>query len=113
MRRILFDVAPEIRARFSFFFFEDIDERADARLNSRVRGMRIYFEVAEYIAGKMIPDNEGKFTRTFSGENVHPNFRNFDLGWLDYQFVGSNVHGVIGRSQKIERTVTYTKECPQ
>ena len=62
-------------------------------------------------AGKMIPDNAGNFTLTLSGDQVSPNFRKPN-SWFDFQFIGYNATGVVGRSEKIERQVTYTFDCP-
>jgi hypothetical protein len=62
-------------------------------------------------AGRMVPDNTGGFTTVFSGEEVSANFRKPNA-WFDYQFVGYNPTGVIGRSEKIERQVAYTFDCP-
>lgn len=61
--------------------------------------------------GKMIPDNTGGYTYTLSGEKINPNFRKPNA-WFDYQFVGYNATGVVGRSEKIERQVSYTFDCP-
>jgi hypothetical protein len=63
-------------------------------------------------AGRMIQDASGNFTLVFTGESVHPNFRKPN-SWFDYQFIGSNSSGVVGRSEKIEKQVTYTFDCPQ
>ena len=62
-------------------------------------------------AGHMIPDGSGGFTLTFSGDKVNANFRKPNA-WLDYQFAGSNNTGVVGRSEKIEKQITYTFDCP-
>ena len=62
-------------------------------------------------AGRMIPDVNNNFSIVFSGENVSANFRKPNA-WFDYQFVGSNATGVIGRSEKIVKQVTYTFDCP-
>jgi len=62
-------------------------------------------------AGRMIRDANGNFTIIFSGDDVHPNFRK-PSAWLDYQFIGSSVSGVVGRSEKIEQQVSYTLDCP-
>lgn len=61
--------------------------------------------------GRMIPQGDGTFSLVFAGDDVHANFRKPNA-WLDYQFVGSNSTGVIGRSEKIERQITYTFDCP-
>jgi hypothetical protein len=62
-------------------------------------------------AGKMVPDGNGNFTLTLSGDQVNPNFRKPN-SWFDYQFVGYNATGVVGRSEKIVQTVSYTFDCP-
>lgn len=62
--------------------------------------------------GKMIPNGNGNFTLTFSGESVHPNLR-IDGSWLDFQFVGLAKSGnVVDRSEKIESQIKYTFDCP-
>ena len=62
-------------------------------------------------AGRMIPDGSGGFTLTFSGEDVHANYRKPNA-WLDFQFAGSNNTGVMGRSEKIEKQINYMFDCP-
>lgn len=62
-------------------------------------------------AGRMIPDANGNFVMVFSGDKVNANFRKPNA-WFDYQFIGSSGSGVVGRSQKIEKQVTYTLDCP-
>jgi hypothetical protein len=61
--------------------------------------------------GRMVPDNTGGFTITLSGDQVNPNFRKPN-SWFDYQFVGYNPSGVVGRSEKIEQQISYTFDCP-
>ena len=62
--------------------------------------------------GEMETDKKGNFFFTFKGETVHPNLR-LDKAWIDFQFIGTNKGGaVVDRTQKIERLVTYLKECP-
>jgi len=61
--------------------------------------------------GKMVPDLEGSYTITISGDQTNPNFRKPN-SYFDYQFVAYNPNGVIGRSEKIERQVTFTFDCP-
>ena len=62
-------------------------------------------------AGRMIPDANGNFMMVFSGDKVNANFRKPNA-WFDYQFVGNSNSGVVGRSEKIEKQVTYTFDCP-
>jgi hypothetical protein len=62
--------------------------------------------------GKMIGEADGTFSLTFNGEQVNADSRRPNA-WLDYQFVGlSKTGGVVGRSEKIEKQITYTFECP-
>jgi hypothetical protein len=61
--------------------------------------------------GKMIPDLNGGYSITVTGDQTNPNFRKPN-SYFDYQFVAYNPNGVIGRSEKIERQVTFTFDCP-
>ena len=61
--------------------------------------------------GRMIPDANGNFTIVFSGEDIKADFRK-PLAWLDYQFIGSNPTGVVGRSEKIVQQINYSNDCP-
>lgn len=62
--------------------------------------------------GKMIPEADGTFSLVFNGEQVNADSRRPNA-WLDYQFVGlSKTGGVVGRSEKIEKQITYTFDCP-
>lgn len=63
-------------------------------------------------AGRMVAETDGTFTLAFNGEQVNADSRRPNA-WLDYQFVGlSQSGGVVGRSEKIEKQITYTFECP-
>ncbi len=62
--------------------------------------------------GKMIGEADGTFSLTFSGEQVNADSRRPNA-WLDYQFIGLSKTGdVVGRTEKIEKQITYTFECP-
>lgn len=62
--------------------------------------------------GKMIDNGDGTFSLTFNGEQVNADSRRANE-WLDYQFVGLSKTGdVVGRTEKIEKQITYTIECP-
>lgn len=62
--------------------------------------------------GEMETDKKGNFFITFTGLDVHQNLR-LDKAWIDFQFIGINKGGgVVDRTQKIERLVTYLKDCP-
>lgn len=65
------------------------------------------------LVGNLGTDGKGKFFTTFTAEMIDPNFRGLDKAWLDFQFIGINKGGgVVERTQKIERLVVYSKECP-
>lgn len=65
------------------------------------------------LVGNLGTDGKGNFYTTFTGENINPNFRGLDKAWIDFQFIGINKGGgVVGRTEKIERLVEYSKECP-
>ena len=54
----------------------------------------------------------GQFSMVFSGEDVNPDWRQ-DFGWFEFQFIGLNRGGgVVDRTQKIEKLVTYSIDCP-
>ncbi len=62
--------------------------------------------------GEMETDKNGHFSKVFTGLDINPNLR-LDKAWIDFQFIGINKGGaVVDRTQKIERLVTYLKECP-
>ncbi|MEK6751831.1 MAG: hypothetical protein AABZ00_06160 [Chloroflexota bacterium] len=62
--------------------------------------------------GEMVSDKNGNFSLVFTGLDVNPNLR-LDKAWIDFQFIGINKGGgVVDRTQKIERLVTYLKDCP-
>ncbi|MFZ5902541.1 MAG: hypothetical protein ACOYZ8_03190 [Chloroflexota bacterium] len=61
--------------------------------------------------GLMDPQEQGVFTRVFSGEDIHPDLRKH-LAWFDVQFIGVNKSDeVVGRSEKIVQLITYTIDC--
>lgn len=62
--------------------------------------------------GKMVANGNGNFTLTFTGEDVHPEWR-LDGAWFEFQFVGLAKSGnVVDQSQKIVELVKYTFDCP-
>ena len=59
----------------------------------------------------MVNNGGGNFSIVFSGEDVSENLR-LDEAWFDFQFVGLNKGGgVVDRTQKIERLITFAKDC--
>ncbi|HMZ07598.1 MAG TPA: hypothetical protein PK078_08265 [Anaerolineales bacterium] len=65
------------------------------------------------LVGNLGTDNKGNYSITFDALDIDPNYRGYDQAWLDFQFIGVNKGGgTVDRTQKIERLVTYYKECP-
>lgn len=65
------------------------------------------------LVGNLGTDNKGTFYTTFKALDINPNFRGLDNAWIDFQFIGINKGGAaVDRTQKIERLVTYFKNCP-
>lgn len=63
--------------------------------------------------GEMQSDKQGHFSLVLEGLDLSPNLRVLEKAWIDFQFIGINKGGgVVDRTQKIERLVTYLKECP-
>ena len=62
-------------------------------------------------AGRMQSTGNGNFSKTVSGEDIHPDLRKA-LAWFDFQLVGLNKGGgIVGRTEKIVQQVTYTIDC--
>jgi len=63
-------------------------------------------------SGKMDSPSPGNFTKTFSGEDIHPDLRK-QLAWFDFQLIGLNKQAdAVGRTEKIVQMVTYSIDCP-
>lgn len=61
--------------------------------------------------GKMKSTGNGVFTKTISGEDIHPDLRKA-LAWFDFQLVGLNKQAdAVGRTEKIIQLITYTIDC--
>lgn len=75
---------------------------------------KVSSEISEWKhAGSMQDLGDGNYTFTFQALDVHPDLRPRE-GWLDYQFVAVNKYGdVVGRSEKFNRLIVYTIDCPQ
>ncbi|HRQ24574.1 MAG TPA: hypothetical protein PLF42_14200 [Anaerolineales bacterium] len=66
-----------------------------------------------FLVGNLQPDGQGNFSITFKATDINPNYRVLQTAWIDFQFAGVNRGGgVVDRTQRIERLVTYHKECP-
>ncbi|MBL8062776.1 MAG: hypothetical protein JNK32_07155 [Anaerolineales bacterium] len=65
------------------------------------------------LVGNLGTDSKGNYFTTFEALDIDPNYRGNEQAWLDFQFIGVNKGGgTVDRTQKIERLVTYYKECP-
>jgi hypothetical protein len=65
------------------------------------------------LVGNLGTDNKGNYSITFEALDIDPNYRGNEQAWLDFQFIGVNKGGgTVDRTQKIERLVTYYKDCP-
>jgi hypothetical protein len=66
-----------------------------------------------HLVGSLQPDGQGNFSITFKATDINPNYRVYERAWIDFQFAGVNRGGgVVDRTQRIERLVTYYKDCP-
>jgi hypothetical protein len=79
------------------------------RMVDKVTGMSSQW----YAGPQMDKDGKGNFTRTFSALDINTDVRARENGWFEYQFVALAKDGnVVWRSEKFEKQITYTKECP-
>jgi hypothetical protein len=99
-RDITFNITtPNVDIKDVIFYYRVVDNK------------RLY--PSEWKAfGKMVPNGNGNFTLTFTGENISADLRQ-DNSWFDFQFVGLARSGnVVDRSDKFEQLVKYTFDCP-
>ena len=91
----------------------NLPEIVDAELNYRTVDQPNALYYSEWKrAGRLEKDKKGNFWITLKGDDVDPNLR-LDLAWFEFQFVGLNKGGgVVDRTQKIEKLVTYRVDCP-
>ena len=63
--------------------------------------------------GRMDTDGNGNFSVELKATDINPDWRGSEKLFLDFQFIGVNKGaGVVGRTEHIEKVVTYYKECP-
>ncbi|HND47768.1 MAG TPA: hypothetical protein PLL95_04365, partial [Anaerolineales bacterium] len=63
--------------------------------------------------GEMVSDKQGHFSFVLESLDLNPDLRVLEKAWIDFQFIGINKGGgVVDRTQKIEKMVTYYKACP-
>lgn len=66
-----------------------------------------------YLLGNMNTDGKGNFFITFKATDINPDWRALNQAVIEFQFAGVNKGGgVVDRTQKIEKLVTYYKNCP-
>jgi len=66
-----------------------------------------------YSMGRMGNDGSGNFSATLKATDINPDWRGQAKVIVEFQFVGVNKGGgIVGRTDHIERMVTYYKECP-
>ncbi|GAB4497072.1 MAG: hypothetical protein OHK003_04400 [Anaerolineales bacterium] len=73
-----------------------------------------YFRYSDwYLIGNMDTDGKGNFFITLKATDLTPDWRVLDKAVIEFQFVGVNKGGgVVDRTQKIEKLVSYYKNCP-
>jgi hypothetical protein len=85
-----------------------------AELFYRVVESPLYFRYSDwYLVGNMNTDGSGNFFITFKATDIVDDWRALDQAVIEFQFAGINKGGgVVDRTQKIEKMVTYYKNCP-
>lgn len=73
-----------------------------------------YFRYSDwYLVGNMDSDGAGNFSIVLKATDLTPDWRSLDKAVIEFQFAGVNKGGgVVDRTQKIEKMVTYYKACP-
>lgn len=86
-----------------------------AEMFYRVLEAPTYFRYSDwYLVGNLNTDGEGNFFITFKATDIIGDWRVLDEGIVEFQFAGINKGGgVVDRTQKIEKMVTYYKNCPE
>ncbi|MBK8780446.1 MAG: hypothetical protein IPO22_01270 [Anaerolineales bacterium] len=85
-----------------------------AEMYYRVLEAPSFFRYSDwYLVGNLNSDGKGGFYTTFKATDISPDWRSLDQAVIEFQFVGVNKGGgTVDRTQKIERLVSYYKECP-
>ncbi len=86
-----------------------------AEMFYRVLEAPTYFRYSDwYLVGNLNTDGKGNFFITFKATDIIGDWRVLDEGIVEFQFAGINKGGgVVDRTQKIEKMVTYYKNCPE
>ncbi len=85
-----------------------------AEMFYRVLEAPLYFRYSDwYLVGNLETDGKGNFFTTFKATDITADWRGLDQAIIEFQFAGINKGGgVVDRTQKIEKLVTYYKNCP-
>lgn len=85
-----------------------------AEMYYRVLEAPSFFRYSDwFLVGNLNSDGKGSFYTTFKATDISPDWRSLDQAVIEFQFVGVNKGGgTVDRTQKIERLVSYYKECP-
>jgi hypothetical protein len=85
-----------------------------AEMFYRVLETPSYFRYSDwYLVGNLNTDGSGNFFITFKATDINPDWRALNQAVIEFQFAGVNRGGgVVDRTQKIEKLVTYYKNCP-
>lgn len=85
-----------------------------AEMYYRVLEAPSFFRYSDwFLVGNLNSDGKGGFYTTFKATDISPDWRSLDQAVIEFQFVGVNKGGgTVDRTQKIERLVSYYKECP-
>lgn len=85
-----------------------------AEMYYRVLEAPSYFRYSDwFLVGNLDTDGNGNFFITFKATDISADWRALDKGIIEFQFAGVNKGGgVVDRTQKIEKMVSYFKECP-
>jgi hypothetical protein len=85
-----------------------------AEMYYRVLEAPSFFRYSDwYLVGNLSSDGKGNFYTTFKATDITPDWRGLDQAVIEFQFVGVNKGGgTVDRTQKIERLVSYFKNCP-
>jgi len=79
----------------------------------RIINTTTFLDTEWFPMGRMGTDGNGNFSVELKATDINPDWRGNEKLFLDFQFVGVNKGGgVVGRTEHIEKMVTYYKECP-
>lgn len=85
-----------------------------AEMFYRVLEAPTFFRYSDwFLVGNLSTDGKGNYYITFKATDITADWRGLDQAVIEFQFAGVNKGGgVVDRTQKIEKLVTYYKNCP-